>query len=87
MGDGRKGVTARLLCCPLSPEFWQPIRGRQIRTHTCFMFGELAVSCSEADAVARWEEWTSHFSSPVSLHFLYSRMLIYTRVAAANLFE
>lgn len=66
---GERG-DARLLCCPLSPEFWQPIRGKQIRPHTCFMFGELAVGCSETDAVARWEEWTSHFPSPVFLHFL-----------------
>lgn len=87
---GREGGDAWLLCCPLSPEFWQPIRGEQIRPHTCFMFGELAVSCSETDAEALWEEWTSHFPSPVILHFLYGRMLIYTGAAAAaasNLYE
>lgn len=65
----REGGDARLPCCPLSPEFWQPIRGKQIRPRTCFMFGELAVGCSETDAVDLWEGWTSHFPSPVFLHF------------------
>lgn len=67
----REKCYAWLLCCPLSPEFWQAIRGKQIRPHTCLTFGELAVSCSETDAVARWEEWTLHFPSPAILNFLW----------------
>lgn len=68
VGLSEEGQDALLPCCPLSPEFWQLIRGEQIRPHTCFMFGEPAVCCLETDAVDQWEEWTLHFLSPVFLH-------------------
>lgn len=62
--EGRvRGGEAWLPCCPPCLWiFWQPIRGRAIRPHTCFMFGELAAGCCETDAVAGWEEWTSRLS-------------------------
>lgn len=83
----REGGDARLPRCPNSPEFWQPIRGEQIRPHTCFVFGELAV-----EAVQRQMLWPSGRSGHRTFHLLsfsisFSRMLIYTRGAASNLYE
>ena len=48
------------------------------------MFGELAVSRSETDVVARWEEWTSLFPS---LATSYDRMLISIKAVASDLYD
>lgn len=81
------GNEAQLPCRPNSPEFWQAIRGDQIRPHTCFMFGELAVSAVQGQML--WPRGRSghHIFHLLSFSISFSRMLIYTRVAASNLYE
>lgn len=84
--SGKEAMHGRL-AVPAAWDFWQPIRGEQIRPHTCLTFGELAARVVQGQMLrpgGRSGHRTFHLlSSSIS----FSGMLIYTRGAAANLYE
>lgn len=84
--SGKEAMHGRL-AVTVAWDFWQPIRGEQIRPHTCLTFGELAVRAVQGQML-----WPGGRSGHCTFHLLsssisFSRMLIYTRGVAANLYE